>query len=88
MGFYPITPGIPAYTVGSPVFSKVSIALENGKHFTVLAHGASVVNKYIQRAMLNGKPLNKPFFTHADLVSGGTLELFMGPKPNKQWGVN
>ncbi|WP_240613016.1 GH92 family glycosyl hydrolase [Chitinophaga parva] len=88
MGFYPITPGIPAYTVGSPVFSKVSIALENGKHFTVLAHGASVVNKYIQRATLNGKPLNKPFFTHADLVSGGTLELFMGPKPNKQWGVN
>lgn len=88
MGFYPITPGTPAYTIGSPVFSKVSIALENGKHFTVLAHGASVVNKYIQRATLNGKSLNKPFFTHADLVSGGTLELFMGPKPNKQWGVN
>ncbi|HEY0273753.1 MAG TPA: glycoside hydrolase family 92 protein, partial [Chitinophaga sp.] len=87
MGFYPLTPGIPAYTIGSPVFSKVTIALENHKKFTVIAHDCSVINKYIQHASLNGKPLNTPFFTHEQLVNGGTLELFMGPKPNKQWGV-
>lgn len=87
MGFYPVTPGIPEYTIGSPVFEKVSIALPNKKHFTVIAHNSSVVNKYIQQAKFNGQPLNKPTFTHQQLVDGGTLELFMGPKPNKSWGV-
>lgn len=87
MGFYPITPGIPEYTIGSPVFENVSIALPNKKQFTVVAHNSSVVNKYIQQAKFNGKPLNKPTFTHQQLVDGGTLELFMGPKPNKSWGV-
>ena len=87
MGFYPVTPGIPEYTIGSPVFENVSIALPNNKQFTVIAHNSSVVNKYIQQAKFNGKPLNKPTFTHQQLVAGGTLELFMGPKPNKRWGV-
>jgi predicted alpha-1,2-mannosidase len=86
MGFYPMTPGIPAYTIGSPVFSKVTISLPNGKKFTVIAHHASVVNKYIQSASLDGKPLNTPWFTHRQLVNGGILELAMGPKPNKSWG--
>lgn len=87
MGFYPVTPGIPEYTIGSPVFENVSIALPNKKQFTVIAHNSSVVNKYIQQAKFNGKPLNKPTFTHQQLTEGGTLELFMGPKPNKSWGV-
>ncbi|WP_260607546.1 GH92 family glycosyl hydrolase [Chitinophaga polysaccharea] len=87
MGFYPITPGIPEYTIGSPVFENVSIALPNKKQFTVVAHNSSVVNKYIQQAKFNGKSLNKPTFTHQQLTDGGTLELFMGPKPNKSWGV-
>jgi predicted alpha-1,2-mannosidase len=87
MGFYPLTPGIPVYTIGSPVFSKVTIVLPGGKKFTVLAPHASVVNKYIQSASLDGKPLNTPWFSHQQLVNGGVLELVMGPKPNKSWGV-
>ncbi|HVY74946.1 MAG TPA: GH92 family glycosyl hydrolase [Puia sp.] len=87
MGFYPVTPGIPQYTIGSPVFSKVSIKLENGNTFTLVANHCSVVNKYIQRASLNGRPLDKPWFTHDQLTKGGTLVLEMGPKPNKNWGT-
>ncbi|MBO9635626.1 MAG: glycoside hydrolase family 92 protein, partial [Chitinophagaceae bacterium] len=83
MGFYPVTPGKPVYTIGSPLFSKVSIRLTNGKQFTVRANQCSVVNKYIQKATLNGKPLHTLWFTHQDLMNGGTLELEMGPKPNK-----
>jgi putative alpha-1,2-mannosidase len=86
MGFYPVTPGLPDYTIGSPIFRKVSIALPGGKTFTVIAHHASTLNKYIQSATLDGKPLDTPWFTHAQLVSGGRLELEMGPKPNKKWG--
>jgi predicted alpha-1,2-mannosidase len=87
MGFYPITPGVPVYTIGSPVFSKITIALENGKKFTVTAHHCSTVNKYIQSGRMNGIQLKTPWFSHAQLMNGGTLELEMGSKPNKKWGV-
>jgi predicted alpha-1,2-mannosidase len=87
LGFYPVTPGRPVYTIGSPVFSKSTISLENGRHFTVIAKNCSVVNKYIQSARFNNKVLNTPWFTHEQLIRGGTLELQMGPKPNKRWGT-
>ena len=88
MGFYPITPGIPWYTIGSPVFEEVTIDLHNGKTFTVLALGASEVNKYIQSAEFNGKSMEIPWFSHTDLINGGTLKLVMGPKPNKELWKN
>ncbi|MES2277869.1 MAG: GH92 family glycosyl hydrolase [Bacteroidota bacterium] len=87
MGFYPVTPGLPVYTIGSPVFSKVTIDLQNNKQFTMIAHNCSVINKYIQSAKMNGQALNTPWFSHQQLMNGGTLELEMGPKPNKNWGV-
>ena len=87
MGFYPITPGIPIYTIGSPVFKTVTINLQNGKQFTLVAKHCSVLNKYIQSAKINGHQLNTPWFTHQQLIKGGNLELQMGPKPNKKWGA-
>jgi predicted alpha-1,2-mannosidase len=86
MGFYPVVPGIPVYTIGSPLFEKVTINLPGGKKFIVEAPGGTAKNKYIQAAWLNGKPLETPFFTHDDLAKGGVLKLEMGPYPNMQWG--
>ncbi|WP_276483138.1 GH92 family glycosyl hydrolase [Paraflavitalea pollutisoli] len=87
MGFYPVTPGQPLYTIGSPLFSKVAIQLQNGKQFRLTANNSSVQNKYIQSAKMNGIALNTPWFTHDQLMNGGHLELEMGPKPNKRWGT-
>jgi predicted alpha-1,2-mannosidase len=86
MGFYPVTPGLPVYNIGSPVFEEVKIKLNNGKTFTLVAHNYAKGNKYIQSAKLNGQPLNRPWFTHTDLLKGATLELEMGPLPNRKWG--
>lgn len=86
MGFFPVTPGIPVYNIGSPVFEKINIKLPDGKEFTVIAKNSSATNKYIQEASINGEVLNKPWFTHDELMNGGTLKLIMGSKPNKQWG--
>ncbi|HEY5510020.1 MAG TPA: glycoside hydrolase domain-containing protein [Prolixibacteraceae bacterium] len=47
---------------------------------------ASAQTKYVQSAILNGEPLNRPWFEHSTLMKGGTLVLNMGPRPNKQWG--
>lgn len=87
LGFYPVSPGVPVYTIGSPLFDKSEIRLANGKVFTVIAHEVSQENKYIQSAKLNGAQYTKTWFTHEDVINGGTLELFMGNRPNKKWGV-
>jgi predicted alpha-1,2-mannosidase len=88
MGFYPVTPGLPIYTIGSPLFEKTTINLPDKKQFTVIATGANKENKYIQKALFNGKEIDSPFFTHKELMAGGTLELTMGSKPNSEWGKN
>ena len=85
MGFYPVTPGLPIYAIGSPVFEKVRIHLDCGKYFEIIAHNYSPDNKYIQSAKLNGKPWNQCWFSHSDLAGGGVLEFEMGNKPNKAW---
>lgn len=85
MGFYPVCPGTPYYVIGSPAFPRMSIRLENGKVFTIVAEGASKENIYIQRAELNGQPYDKCYLSHEDIVNGSTLVLKMGSKPNKQW---
>lgn len=87
MGFYPVTPGSPTYNIGSPFFTDVKVDLGNGNVFEVKANNASAENKYVQSAKLNGKVLNQPWFDHSEIASGGILELEMGPKANKEWGI-
>ncbi len=87
MGFYPLTPGVPRYTITSPLFTKVTINLPNGRKFTLIANKCSRTNKYIQSATLNGKPLRSLFFSHEDLVNGGTLVLEMGKGTNAKWEI-
>lgn len=80
----------PFYEIGSPLFEKVTIHLDAayypGKTFVIEAKNVSDVNRYIQSATLDGKPLTKPWFYHSDLVDGGKLVLQMGAIPNKSWG--
>jgi predicted alpha-1,2-mannosidase len=86
MGFFPVCPGSPIYELGSPIFERTTLRMGNGKLFTITAHHVSAQNKYIQSALLNGKPLNTAWFHHADIANGGSLILEMGPKPNYKWG--
>jgi len=87
LGFYPVTPGIPTYDVGSPVFDKATIHLKNGKDFVIIAHNTSHDNKYVQSIRLNGQPLSQVWFRHADIANGGTLEVTMGNTPNVSLGT-
>lgn len=88
LGFYPVTPGLPIYNIGSPIFEKVKIHLSNGNVFEIIAKGTSENNKYIQSALLNNVEWNKPWFSHKDIINGGKLILIMGDTPNKNWGSN
>lgn len=87
MGFFPITPGLPVYSITSPLFTKITIDLQNGKKFTVVANHLSKKNKYIQSATLNGRTLHSLSFSHEALLNGGTLVLEMGQKTDKKWNI-
>ncbi|MBK0380831.1 GH92 family glycosyl hydrolase [Mucilaginibacter segetis] len=86
-GFYSVCPGTDQYVIGSPLFKKMTITLENGNKFTVEADNNSKQNVYIQSATLNGKPYTHNWISHADIMNGGVLHLVMGNKPNKARGL-
>lgn len=88
MGFYTVAPGRPVYDIGSPLFEKSTIDIGDGKKFTIECRNISAQNKYIQSASMNGKELNRAWFTHEELMQGGTLLLNMGPRPNKKWATD
>lgn len=88
VGLYPVTPGMPVYNIGSPLFTSAKIHLGNGNTFEVTATNCSENNKYIQSATLNGVAYDRPWISHEDVMQGGQLLLIMGDKPNKAWGAN
>jgi putative alpha-1,2-mannosidase len=82
----------PVYEIASPLYQKVEIYLGNqygrGDKFIIEARNASRKNKYVQSAVLNGKPLETFQFPANELLKGGSLVLEMGPEPNYKWGVH
>ena len=72
--------------MGSPVFEKITLNLENGKTFVINAKGNNKKNVYIQNASLNGTGFTKNYITYQQLMTGGKLDMTMGPAPNKKRG--
>jgi len=79
LGFYPFCPGNPEYQIGTPLFEKATITMDNGKKFVVKASNVSDENIYVGKMTLNGKPLNKLTIGHHDIVKGGELQFEMQP---------
>ena len=88
MGFYPVTSGSPTYNIGSPIFDKVTINLENGNKFIIETKNNSEGNYYIQSATLNGEQYTKSWFKHSDIKNGSHFVFTMGAKPNYNWGTS
>lgn len=83
LGLYAVTPGTDQYVIGSPLFRKATITMEDGSKFVIEAEGNSADNVYIQSGTLNGRPLDKNYITYGDIARGGTLKFVMGAKPNR-----
>jgi len=88
MGFYAVAPGQKIYAIGTPLFQKATINLENGKKFIVRANHNSESNLYIQSATLNGKKYSNSYLRHEAIMNGAELVYEMGPKPNEHWGTD
>lgn len=82
MGFYPVTPGLPYYTIGAPLFEEVAIHLENGNTFKIISENNSSKNFYVQDVTLNGQPYKNSYLNHDIIMNGGSLSFVMGDAPN------
>ena len=87
MGLYSVCPGTDQYVIGSPVFPKMTVHLENGKTLIIEAENNSLKNPYIQSASLNGKSFSKNWLSYSELMNGGKISYEMSDKPNKSRGI-
>ncbi|WP_348810847.1 GH92 family glycosyl hydrolase [Flavobacterium maritimum] len=83
LGFYPVAPGSTEYAIGSPLVNKAVLTLENGNTFTIDVINQNDKNVYVQKILLNGKPLPHLFINHSDITAGSKLTFYMGAKPKK-----
>ena len=86
LGFYPLQVGSPYYAIGSPLFTKATVHLENGHDLVVSAPSNSARNVYVQGLTVNGTPHDTAYITQADIANGGTLAFDLGPQPS-QWAT-
>lgn len=87
LGFYPVCPASNEYVIGSPLFRKMTVTLENGRRIEIAAPENSVRNRYISRITLNGKDHPKNFFTHEALMQGATINISLSDTPNRLRGT-
>ncbi len=84
LGFYPVTPASNQYAIGSPIFDKAVIHLENGTDFTISKEGSGA---YIASAMRDGEPCNRSYITWDDIESGSGFVFRMADEPGKEFGI-
>lgn len=87
LGFYPVNPASTQYVFGAPLFKKAVLKLDNGKEFVIEAPDNSKENIYLEKMLLNGKPYEKNWIDHFDILKGGLLKVTMGNRPNEKRGT-
>lgn len=85
MGFYPVNPVCGQYEIGSPLFNQVKISLPEGKAFTLTAKNLSDENIYVKSVTIDGKPWNKSYITHQQIIDGANVELEMTSEEGNVW---
>jgi len=86
LGFYPVAPGSDEYAIGRPFVAKATLHLHDGKRFTVSAAPFDDAHPYVGEVTLNGKPLDRVFLRHGEILAGGELHFRMQAQPNRNWG--
>ena len=82
LGFYPLQVGSENYAIGSPLFEKATVHLDNGRDLVVKARNNSARNVYVRSLRLNGRRIDRAYLRHSEIARGGTLEFRMGSRPS------
>jgi len=88
LGFYPVTPGSNQYIIGRPFLPQATLNLPDGKRFSIVGDGLDAAHTYVGSVSLNGKPLDRAYVTHQEIVAGGELRFVMQAEPNKLWAAD
>ena len=88
LGFYPVTPGSNQYIIGRPFLPRATLNLPNGKRFNIVANGLDDAHAYVGSVTLNGKPLDRAYLTHEEILAGGELHFTMQAEPNREWATD
>ena len=88
LGFYPVCPASDEYVLGSPLFKKSVIVLENGNSIVIDAENNARERRYISKMLLNGREYGDNFLKHADLVSGAEISFEMSDEPDTLRGTS
>jgi putative alpha-1,2-mannosidase len=88
LGFYPVLPGRPVYALGTPLFDRATVHLENGRTLTIEAARQGPGDIYVQSATWNGRATEGPWIRHSQIAGGGVLRFVLGPRPNEKWGAS
>lgn len=84
LGFYPVTPGVNQYVVGTPLFRKATVQLENGRRLSITADGDG---RYVERMAVDGRAQERNWLGHDELVRGARIDFTMSAQPNKRRGT-
>ena len=85
MGLYPVDPVSGRYEIGTPLFEKLTLRLDNGKTLTINAPGVSSENKYVKSVKLNGEPLKSTSITQQQIMDGAVIDFEMTTQPGIVW---
>ncbi len=72
--------------IGRPFVAKAALHLSNGHTFTVSVTPLDDAHPYVGTVTLNGKPLERTYLHHAEILAGGELHFDMQAEPNRDWG--
>lgn len=87
LGFYTVCPGSDQYILGSPLFEKATVTLENGKSFTITADGNDPDRRYVESMTVDGKSHTANYVTHKQLTDGADIHFKMSDRPNRSRGT-
>ncbi len=87
LGFYPVCPGSDEYVIGSPLFRKATLHLENGETVTISAPNNQPQNRYIESLAVDGNPYTRNYVAHETLTAGADLVFTMGSNANTSRGT-
>jgi putative alpha-1,2-mannosidase len=85
MGMYPLCPGVPEYVIGSPMFQRMNIQLEDGKHIVIESDSQRKDRPYVQSVLLNNEPHRPLYFTHDQLMNGALIDFALSDTPNRTY---
>lgn len=81
LGFYPVCPASDEYAVGSPLFRRAVIHLENGRQILIEAPENAPENRYVAAVRVDGERLGRPFLSYTALRDGARVRFSMAPEP-------